>query len=455
MLNDKQLALIPLDICVPVQEFLVDYTIVQNNELPFVREFILRLLDLSDMTKDQLGKFMGFSEKEIQVAINQLIGLDEVMVTGSGKFKLTPKSLGYFNTQQENRPKTECLEDIRKGFKFDLLAFSYIKSSESLGNPINAIKLYPSNENISNSAKLAKSAFQRHFHQIHEEEDFGFLTFENPELYKISSFKKRTEKFQRFTQVYGLDIDRNSIEPLVSNDFLSKDNVVALLSQGLRENRRSNNIDSIASFFDLLDFEFGVSALKRGYLDIPEYAIEVMRSKNNNEMKHKPIIGSLTLNENWESVENKIKEMLKSQGGAVNVTWIAPSENYWSKSEWQSACFEKLNELKKVNLELYLPIPHRNDKKTKKSYLRQYPNLKNSLHGYIDGFLTGSEEIVIIDEKYAFVIGYLYQNEELLPIPVGFETDNAHTINTLISNFEEYLASLDQTFNPRDLGKLK
>ena len=178
MLNDNQLALFPLDVCVPVQEFRADYTIVQNNQLPFVREFILRLLDLSNMTKDQVGKFMGFSEKETQLALNQLINLDEIIVNKMGQFQLTSKSQGYFSSQQENRPKIQCLEELRKGFKFDLLTFSYVKSSERVGSDTNSIRLYPSGEEISTSAKLARSAFQRQFHQIHEEENFGFLVID-------------------------------------------------------------------------------------------------------------------------------------------------------------------------------------------------------------------------------------------------------------------------------------
>ncbi|RMA82677.1 hypothetical protein [Umboniibacter marinipuniceus] len=454
MLNDNQLALIPIDICVPVQVFRADYTIVQNNQLPFVREFILRLLELSNMTKDQIGKFMGFTEKETEVALGQMINLDEIQVNDKGKFQLTPKAQGYFSSQQENRPKTQCLEDIRKEFRFDLLTFSYVKSNEKVGSATSAIRIYPSTEAISTSGKSAKSAFQRYFHQIHEEEDFRYLTIDNPDLYKISSFKKQSEKFQRFNQVYGLDTDRNRVEPIQSPDFLSKEEVVAFLSKHLRDNRPANNHREIATVFDSFDYEFGVSSLKRGYLDVAEYGIEARRSVLSGD-KYKPLVGSLILNDNWSIFEKQLDAAINaSPKKSVNVTWIAPSDGYWAKSEYQLQHFKNLSAKKKVNLEVFLPVPHRKDRKVRKGYINQFRPLKESLRGFVEGYLKGCGEVVIINDRAAFVMCYLYQNNDFLPIPFGFLTEDPHVISELISSFKSYLSQLDGEFESRDLGSL-
>lgn len=455
MYNENQLALIPLDVCVPVQEFRADYTVVQKNQLPFVREFILRLLDLSNMTKDQIGKFMGFSEKETEVALDQLINLDEVLVNDDGKFQLTAKSQSYFSVQQENRPKTQCLEDIRKGFKFDLLTFSYVKNNVRVGSAVNSIRLYPSAEAISISAKSARSAFQRHFHQIHEEEDFGFLTIDSPELYKVSSFKKQSEKFQRFSQIYGIDTERNAVEPILTPDFLSKEEVVTFLSSHLKNSRVANNQREVAAVFDRFDYQYGVSALKRGYLDVADYAIESKRASFG-DAKYRPIIGSLILNENWGVLENLLNEAIDTSGkNLVKVTWIAPLDEYWSKSEYQLQRFKDLSDNRGVELEVFLPIPHRKDRKVGKSYLNQFRSVKSDLHGFVEGYLNGYEEIVIINGKCAFIICYLYQNEDLLPIPVGFLTEDADAIAAITLDFTGYLSSLDEDFESRELGQLE
>lgn len=451
MLNDNLLALIPLDVCVPVQEFRVDYTIVQNNQLPFVREFVLRLLDLGNMTKDQIGKFMGFTEKETQVALNQLLNLDEIVVNSSGTFQLTSKSRGYFSTQQENRPKIQCLEELRQSFKFDLLTFSYIKSSARVGNDMSAIRLYPLGEDISTSAKLARSAFQRQFHQIHEEEDFGSKDIDNPELYKISSFKKKSERFLRFSQIYGVDTNRNTIEPVISNEFLSTDQVVTQLSNFLRDNRPANNIGDVARVFDSLEYDYGVSMLKRNSLEVADYAIEAKKSLRDDDITHKPLVGSLMLRDNRSILKEKIEAAKRHCDDPVKVTWIAPLDGYWAKSDRQLQCFESISSQKGVELEIHLPVPHR---KVRKQYLSQFKPVQESLYGFVEGFMTGTEEIIIIEENCVFVICYMYQNDELLPIPIGFMTSDLNILRLLRSNFHTYLSSFDNEFETKGLGKL-
>lgn len=455
MLKDNHLPLLALDICVPVQEFRVDYTIVQNNQLPFVREFIIRLLDLSNFTKDQLGKFMGFSEKETEVALSQLLNLDEVVVNELGEFQLTAKSMSYFSSQQENRPKIQSLEEVRKGFKFDLLTFSYVKSSVRMSNSNSAVRLYPPSEAISTSAKSAKNAFQRYFHQIHDEEDFGYLNIDKPELYKISSFKKQSEKYQRFSQVYGADIDRNSIEPTITHDFLSQDEIVTFLSDHLRVHRPTNNVQNISAVFNNFDYEYGVSSLKRGYLDVAGYSIE-SRKLQSSDAKFKPMIGSILLEENWEILLQALKSVKKesSKKKKVELQWIAPSDKYWAQSERQLERFINLSELDYLDLNICLPIPHRKDRKVTKSFSHQFKPIADKLQGFVEGYLTGAEEIIILNKSIAFVNCYLYQNENTLPIPVGFYTQNERVVNLLASSFDTYLCGLDENFEIRDLGML-
>ena len=455
MYSDTHIPLLPVDICIPVQEFKADYTIVQNNHLPIVREFILRLLELNDFTKDQLGKFLGFSEKETTVALNQLVNLDEVAVSEKAKFQLTSKSKAYFSAQQENRPMIQSLEEIRKGFKFELLTYSYVNSKEQLGNPLNSIRLSPSQESISNSAKKAKFAFQRHFHQIHEEEKFGSLKVKNPELYKVSSFKKQTERYQRFNQVYGTDTDTGSFDPLVSHDFLESEDVVAQLSNQLRDLKPRDNTNDIAQVFDSLSFEYGVSALKSGRLDVAAYNIE-SRISHLNDTELKPIIGSILFEENWRYLLSYIdKAILGSENlSPVDIIWIAPAENYWGASDQLSTRFDDLKKNTELNLQVYLPIPFRRDRKVSNGFVNQFSSVKQCLNGYLEGYLTGSEEVIFVGAGAVFVFCYLYQGENMLPIPVGFHTDDEKFVNSLVSNWSNYLTTLDEEFEPKDLGKL-
>ena len=455
MHSDTHIPLLPIDICIPVQEFRADYTIVQNNHLPIVREFVLRLLELNDFTKDQLGKFLGFSEKETTVALSQLVNLDEVSVNEQAKFQLTSKSKAYFSARQENRPMIQSLEEIRKSFKFELLTYSYVNSKEFLGNPLNAIRLSPGQESISNSAKKAKFAFQRHFHQIHEEERFGSLKVKNPELYKVSSFKKQSERYQRFNQVYGIDTDSGSFDPLVDHDFLESEDVVAQLSNQLRDLKPRENAGDIAQVFDSLGFEYGVSALKTSELDVAAYSID-SKTSHVNDVELKPIVGSILFEDNWKSLVSYIDKavLATEKNSTVDLTWIAPSESYWGVSDQQSSRFYGLMKNKQLDLQVYLPIPFRKDRKVSNGLVNQFSSVKQCLNGFIEGYLTGKEEVIFVGTEAVFVFCYLYQGENMLPIPVGFHTDNKKVVNSLASSWSSYLTTLDEDFEPKDLGKL-
>lgn len=454
MHSDTHIPLLPVDICIPVQEFRADYTIVQNNHLPIVREFVLRLLELNNFTKDQLGKFLGFSEKETTVALNQLVNLDEVAVNEHAKFQLTSKSKAYFSAQHENRPMIQSLEEMGKRLKFELLTYSYVNSKEQLGNPLSSVRLLPNKESISNSAKKAKNAFQRYFHQIHEEEKFGSKV-KNPELYKVSSFKKQSERYQRFNQIYGADTETGSFDPLLNHDFLETEDVVTNLSNYFRDLKPRDNTGDISRFFDSLGFDYGVSALKSGSIDVADYSIQSKTSHVNDD-ELKPIIGSILFEDNWNTllgaIDNAAKISVKNE--PVEVTWIAPSESYWAASDQQSSRFHGLKNNTDASLQVYLPIPFRKDKKVSNGFINQFSSIKNSLNGFLEGYLTGKEEVIFVGTEAVFVFCYLYQGENMLPIPVGFHTDNKKVVNSLASNWSSYLTTLDEDFEPKDLGQL-
>lgn len=62
-----------IDIAVPIQIFKFEFVLIGKSDVSFVREFILRLLWLNDMSPENIADFMGLSIKELRIAINQLI----------------------------------------------------------------------------------------------------------------------------------------------------------------------------------------------------------------------------------------------------------------------------------------------------------------------------------------------------------------------------------------------
>lgn len=457
MNDDIQFPVFIFDICVPVQEFRVDYTVVQKTNLPFVREFILRLLDLGSFTKDQVSRFMGFNVKEIDVALSHLLNLDEILINDGGQLELTKKSKQYFLGQYENRPKVDSLLELRNKFRFDLLTFSYVHSKHQLSHPKLSLHLKPELENLAFSIDIAKKAFQRNFHQIHDEERFNSIVINDPELYKISSFKKQNEKFLRFNQFCFIDSERNSLELNVKDSFIEKEEVSKALITQLKKASRSNNVSSISKCFDTFDFEMGVSSLKAGRLDLVEYRLASMKQRNSTQA-FKSIIGSILLDDNWQLFIKNL-DMYKASGKAKppvrnELLWIAPSDSYWGKTELQLARFNELAQRSDIELEFWLPLQSRKDNRTKRELCNYFNSVQEFLCGFVDGFLAGITEVILLKGKFVFIFCYLYQDDNLLPIPVGFFTEEPNIVNGIESLFSSYRNELDEDFLSRDLGRL-
>lgn len=85
-----------IDFLLPAQRFNINFSYITQKGLSFVREFVLRLVHLAPMTKSQIATFFGFSRKEIEEAIEDLVERDELMLTEGGLLTLTEKSSGYF-----------------------------------------------------------------------------------------------------------------------------------------------------------------------------------------------------------------------------------------------------------------------------------------------------------------------------------------------------------------------
>ena len=99
-----------IDFLIPAQRFNINFTYITQKGLPFVREYVLRLVHLAPMTKSQIASFFGFSRKEADEAIDDLVEREELTLSGSGRLMLTEKSNGYF-TEIGEIPRLSLLRD--------------------------------------------------------------------------------------------------------------------------------------------------------------------------------------------------------------------------------------------------------------------------------------------------------------------------------------------------------
>lgn len=59
-----------IDFLIPSQEFIVNFSYVSGKGLSFIREYVLRLINIAPMTKMQIAVYFGLSDIEVTEAID-------------------------------------------------------------------------------------------------------------------------------------------------------------------------------------------------------------------------------------------------------------------------------------------------------------------------------------------------------------------------------------------------
>lgn len=457
MKNHTLIPLMTIDIALPVQAFRFEYTLVGRSDLPFIREFILRLLKVGNMSATQLAKFLGLSEKEISIAVSQLVSLNEISVENEGNIQLTAEAHKYFDGLSDNRPKITKLFEGTSTFKFDLLSFGLIRSDDKISPPLNAIRLSPETEKLSNSINYAKSAFLRNYIDIFEEESISFdgvNDIRKVELYKLSDVRKNKDYTARFALTFSLDTERNSIERHSDSRFFDVDEIQKNLNEVLLSSYNSSNIQDIVSALDTLDETQLLDCFTSDGIDLTALAIlSVKQSASSSSRSY--FLGSPTNRANWNQLTTLIKKHLKDGISSATCTWLAPSDRYWLMSNQSfSRTSELLNDPKGLQTLLYLPVAGSRDKHQEQIWKKALGPMKDKAIKVAEGFLGGSVEVISIPGVFSLLCFYLQKTGESASIPFGFITTDNSDIDRIQQEFESYLQTYDANMERREYGPL-
>ncbi|MDF1690480.1 MAG: hypothetical protein P1U35_12815 [Cycloclasticus sp.] len=449
-----------IEIAVPIQTFRFEYMLVGRSELSFIREFVLRLLKLGEMTPDQLAKFLGLSGKEIRAAISQLSYLKEVSIGSDGCLGLTPKSLRYFDGDSA-RPKVRSVFERTHTFKFDLFNFDHIHSSQNTGNPLRAIKLIPDPVISSDSSSHAKQAFLRSYLDVFEKESIrfdGISNLHDVELYKLSDIRKSRDYHVRITLRFNLDVERDTIERSCRHKLYDSSAISGAVNEYLSVASESDNIQSVASAMDIFEDSFSLDCLTPSGFDGTGYDIK-LRSESSAKSGIEHFIGASTLSENWEKIYKPIKLLVNKassgKGGKPQVIWVAPSDRHWLQSD---AMFNRVKNLKELvkdsNFSLMLPVDGKGDLSGIRNWRSQLGELKEQSEKFCSGFLDGVVELIIVPEHLAVIVYHLQRPNEAMTIPLGFITEDRDMVKKIEDCYEKYLDSYSEDLESRRLGCL-
>lgn len=457
MKNHTLIPLMTIDIALPVQAFRFEYTLVGRSDLPFIREFILRLLKVGNMSATQLAKFLGLSEKEISIAVSQLVSLNEISVDNEGNIQLTAEAHKYFDGLSDNRPKITKLFEGTSTFKFDLLSFGLIRSDDKISPPLNAIRLSPETEKLSNSINYAKSAFLRNYIDIFEEESISFdgvNDIRKVELYKLSDVRKNKDYTARFALTFSLDTERNSIERHSESRFFDVDEIQKNLNEVLLSSYNSSNIQDIVSALVTLNEPQLLDCFTSDGIDLTALAILAVKQSASSSCRSY-FLGAPTNSANWNQLTTLIKKHLKDGKSSATCTWLAPSDRFWLMSNQSfSRTSELLNATKGLQTLLYLPVAGSRDKHQEQIWKKALGPMKDKAIKVAEGFLGGSVEVISIPGVFSLLCFYLQKPGESASIPFGFITTETSDIDRIQQEFESYLGNYDANMERREYGPL-
>ena len=465
---DTKIPFEQLDFALPIQRFRIEYSLVEKNAVPFVREFVLRLLWLSKMTLGEIAAFMGFTQKEARVVATQLFELNEVAVGEDRRLELTQKAKAYFRNSADGSPRIAQLTDRRDTFRFELVSFGYVPKDKRSEDWRFSIKLEPDMEKRSRSAVFARKAFQRRFYEIYHAGDIERFSTEGkeiPDIYKISDVSPQREDYVKIAQTLFLNIQSGEVERSKIESFDEQDEIIEKITDAILSHRKSENLASVSRAMEELGGEFLLECLSKDGIDIPKFLLGALNERESSGAVQR-MFGSLQLPNNWDRVVGLFKKHLhptsdKMRSSPDKVTWLAPSNPFWGRSDKIQECISTISELsidsktnfKFFNFSLKLPLYGKEDK-AGKSWLSEFRDFRPMLHGYVEGYGQGDVELILYPSRFAVVLFHVVPSKNWVPIPLGFTTEDKNLTVKIEHSLKDYLSESDGYEGVKDLGRI-
>lgn len=461
-----------IDFLLPAQRFNIQFSYVSQKGLPFIREFVLRLIHLALMSKSQISIYFGLSRLETEEAVSDLVQRGELTLSEDGRIILTNLSQGYFTNLGET-PKLSAVLDSGVSLSFDLASFSCFSNQNINDGWRNGVSLKVENNNMSQSEKLVEKDFQHQFNQIL---DKGFLpkimsqeTKERPYVYTVNAVNKLRDFPLRLTAEFKIGMDGTAVERDDFDQLSNSELVHNLIATQLSEVQRPANTLAIMQSMMLIGDEETLKVFDPKTNSVnPRFIEDLQLLEEHNGSVRATFVGQIYSQENWDRLQatlapilvSRIKAKSDDMGGST-FTWIAPSDPFWGKSDKLLSAISDIitkASTKDKNLytpTLYVPLSGPEDKRTAKAWNYELRNYSSSINGLVEGFLDGNVEMFHLENELVVVI-YHFSLPETLPVtmPLGFISTDKAIVTKLGNIMREYIDGSTSFDNPNDCGRL-
>lgn len=458
-----------IDFLLPAQRFNINFSYITQKGLPFIREFVLRLVHLAPMTKSQIATFFGFSRKEADEAITDLVERGELTLSNTGRLTLTEKSNAYF-TEIGEIPRLSLLRDSGACLSFDLATFSCLGKDIASDKWKLGIAIKVDDENASRSEALVEQHFQRQFQEILHK---GFLSQslildekDSPSVYTINSVNKIRQMPFRLTVKLQVDHDGRNVEREDFEILNNSDYVHERITFELDRRSRPNNAMEIAkAMLDIGDgdtlklFDSKTNCFNCSFWD------DLKRLEENSQLRRTTFLGPIYSSENWGILQKYLAPILVSQiekkadTGQELFLWLAPSDPVWGKSSrFNSALSDFLTKASTKNKHLYtpriyLPVSGQDDLRSARQWKHELDPYLDAAHGLTEGFLGGNVEILLFEGELVVVVYHMSLPESFpVSFPVGFVSTDSEIVATVGRLVQKYVEGSSGFERPNDCG---
>ena len=460
-----------IDFLLPAQRFNINFSYITQKGLPFVREFVLRLIHLAPMSMSQVATFFGFTRKEVQEAIDDLVERGELTLSENGRLTLTEKSSGYF-TELGEVPRLSLLRDSTACLSFDLATFSCLGKDNSSEKSKAGISIKVDDENASCSETQVEKHFQRQFHEILQK---GFLSRsltqdekDSPTVYTVNSVNKIKQMPVRLPVQFKVDTDGRSVEREDFEKLKNSDYVHERISLELDRLGRPSNFGEIAkAMLDIGDGETLKLFDSKGSSVSLQFFEDLAKLEANSQKKRTTFLGPIYSSANWELLQKHLAPIIKARReskadvGQTPFLWLAPSDPYWGKSSnLQVRVSEILSmastkEKRLYSPAIYLPVSGPDDQKTARQWKWEFDPNSDKVYGLIEGFLGGNVEVMHFEGEFVAVVYHVSLPDSYpVSLPIGFISADKDVVSSVGRLVTTYLEGSSGFERPNDCGLL-
>ncbi|NMQ06304.1 hypothetical protein E4Q08_14110 [Candidatus Accumulibacter phosphatis] len=460
-----------IDFLLPAQRFNINFSYITQKGLPFVREFVLRLIHLAPMSISQVATFFGFTRKEVQEAIDDLVERGELTLSENGRLTLTEKSSGYF-TELGEVPRLSMVRDSTACLSFDLATFSCLGKDNSSEKWKAGLSIKVADENASCSEMQVEKHFQWQFHEILQKEFLSrSLTQDekdSPTVYTVNSVNKIKQMPVRLPVQFKVDADGRSVEREDFEELKSSDYVHERISLELDRLGRPSNFGEIAkAMLDIGDGETLKLFDSKGSSVSLQFFEDLAKLEANSQKKRTTFLGPIYSSANWELLQKHLAPIIKARReskadvGQTPFLWLAPSDPYWGKSSSlqvrvsEILRMESTKEKRLYSPTIYLPVSGPDDQKTARQWKWEFDPNTDKVHGLIEGFLGGNVEVMHFEGEFVVVV-YHVSLPDSYPVSllIGFISADKDVVSSVGRLVTTYLEGSSGFERPNDCGLL-